>query len=174
MNANERDELLRRYRAAETTLAEEQRLRNYFAQQPKDAGLPPEARLFGYYAAAGRGRLPTAAEARIKARLLGRPRRYLLRGLAVAATLLLLVLAINGWQRNHLPEIGTFPMAETINESTVDWSRYEITDPEEAARVLVKSLRTVSSEMAAGKNKSKPLRQLKLLADPLSTANLPR
>ncbi|MGB3548977.1 MAG: hypothetical protein WBA17_18530 [Saprospiraceae bacterium] len=174
MNANERDELLRRYRAAETTLAEEQRLRDYFARQPAGADLPPEAVLFGYYTAAGRGRLPTAAETRIRARLRSRPRRYLLRGLAAAATILLLVLALNGWQRTHLPAISTFPMAETTGESTVDWSRYEITDPEEAARVLVKSLRTVSQEMATGKEKAAPLRQLKLLSDPLDTAGLPQ
>ncbi len=174
MNANERDELLRRSapprppwpknNGCATTSPANRRVRTCRPRPYFSVTTPLP----------GRGRLPTAAETRIRARLRSRPRRYLLRGLAAAATILLLVLAVNGWQRTHLPAIGTFPMAETTGESTVDWSRYEITDPEEAARVLVKSLRTVSQEMATGKEKAAPLRQLKLLSDPLDTAGLPQ
>ncbi len=70
-------------------------------------------------------------------------------------------------------QVGTFPMAEIRREHRGLVALRDYRPRRNPPRAGQKP-RTVSQEMATGKEKAAPLRQLKLLSDPLDTAGLPQ
>ncbi|MEL7159471.1 MAG: hypothetical protein AAFN92_01830 [Bacteroidota bacterium] len=128
-------ELLERYFAGETSLAEESELRNYFLGEHVAPGLEQHRPLFAYWQA--RATAPKA--------LPRRRRRTLPRLLAVAAAAIALLLTANVWLPVK-PAVSDFPLAETQTK-TIDWSKYEVTEPEAALRILHSTLKTVSTEI---------------------------
>lgn len=136
--------LLQRYFAAETTLAEEEQLRAYF----RSGHAAPELRaydpLFDYWA---RARVH-AGERKSRQK---RAKRLPLRRMMAAAAAILLLLTVYLTYPNE-PAGRSFPIAAatTPEPTPIDWSRYEVTDPEEAVRVLHGALKTASSELNRG------------------------
>ncbi len=128
--------LLERYFAGETSLTEERRLAEYF----RGGNYPPElsgyAPLFAYWAGQAAQRSPV------------RPIRRRIRRswLALAATVTLLLLAIDlllpGTERAALTD---FPVEV---RQPIDWSRFEITDEDEAMRIVGGALRRASEGIA--------------------------
>ena len=135
--------LLDRYFAAETTLAEEARLRAFFRQPSLPAELEAYRPLFAYWEAA-----PSAP-----VRPLRRPRR---RYLAAAAAVLLLIAGFFAFPA--VPQGSDFPVAQARTEP-IDWSQYEVTDPEEAVRILHGALKTTSAQLH--RSAGLPVQQLK-------------
>lgn len=140
MTHSEAEILLHRYFEGTTTLEEETRLREYFRAgdvHPDLAELDP---LFAYWAEAANVMAPPVKKAAIRRRL---PLRWLS---AVAAAVLLLFAAGNWF--NQQPDLTNFPIAQAETETrAIDWSKYEVTDPEEAYKVLRNALGTASAEM---------------------------
>lgn len=130
------ERLLHRYFLAETTLAEEEQLRDYFRAgdvAPELVELDP---MFGFWEAA-RGEHKVAARMRRLSRR--RLAKQLISAVAAAAVL---VLMLTTWMHYQAPA----PV--TIAASTpIDWSKHEVTDPEEAYLVLRKALKTSSSQL---------------------------
>lgn len=172
MDSKRIETLLESYYAGETTLAEEKELRQVFQNEDLADRYPDAARWFGYQVAAKKRRLAPAAARATQRRISGAtaPRRTLAVHwvLRIAAALLIGIAAFQ-WL-NHEPVVTRFPVAET--QRTVDWSKYEVTDPEEAARILSKSLRTMSGGMNSGlKTAGKGIRKINRLTDPVPTGS---
>ena len=131
--------LLDRYFAADSSLAEEERLRAYFRSGRAAPELQEFRALFGYWdelTAAG-PLTPVRATRR-------RPLRHYL---AAAAGILLLIAAFFAYPATPATEAA--PLAEA-EATEIDWSKYEITDPEEAVRVLHGALKTASNGLQKG------------------------
>ena len=133
MNANEAQSLLDRYFAGETTLAEERQLAAYFRGPTVAAQLAPYAPLFAYWARQAERSYPHRS-----------PRPY--RTWLTAAAIALVLLAVHFLlPRPEHRELSHFPV-ET--RRPVDWSRYEVTDREEALRLVGGALARVGEGMA--------------------------
>ncbi len=130
-------QLIERYFAGETTLAEEGALRDYFRSGNTAPELDAYAPLFRYW------ELEREVTAPVRK---ARARRLLRVVLAIAAALLLLLVARIVHQSQQ-PPLSSFPVAE---RQPVDWSRYEITDEKEAMRFLHGVLKTTSEKMQQG------------------------
>jgi hypothetical protein len=144
LSHQEAEILLHRYFASDTTLAEEHELRAYFRAgdvAPRLAALDP---MFDYWDRAGKIIAPPARPAPVR-RLQQRPAVKWL--MATAAAVLLLFTA-NGWLDDQ-PGPHDLPIAAAVaqKKTPIDWSKYEVTDPEEAYRVLRSALKIASSEM---------------------------
>jgi hypothetical protein len=132
--------LLDRYFLGETSLEEEQQLRAYFRDgdiHPELAAYPP---LFSYWEQAGEIVAPKAKRPAVRRRL---PMRWL----TAAAASAVLLLSLNTWF-NQQPDLTSFPIAEA--KQPIDWSKYEVTDPEEAVRILHGALKIASTEINRG------------------------
>jgi len=131
--------LLDRYFLGETSLEEEQQLRAYFRDgdiHPELAAYPP---LFSYWEQASEIVAPKVQRPAIQ-------RRLPVRWLSAAAAAVVLMFSINTWF-----DPPTDVTASTIPEAQpIDWSKYEVTDPEEAYRILRGALKTASSEINRG------------------------
>lgn len=128
--------LLDRYFLCETSLEEEEQLRAYFRAgdiHPDLAAYPP---MFSYWEASGGITAPPARRPAAQRRL---PIRWLTAAAAAAS----IFLCLNTWFGQQ-PDLTGFPMAQA---KTVDWSKYEVTDPEEAYRILRGALKTASTEL---------------------------
>lgn len=129
--------LLERYFLCETTPEEEAQLRAYFRAgdiHPDLAAYPP---MFAYWDASGSITAPAGQRPAAQRRLPGR-------WLAAAAAAAALVFGLSTWF-NYQPELtGGFPVAAA---QPIDWSKYEVTDPEEAYRILRGALKTASTEL---------------------------
>ncbi len=138
MKHSEAEILLHRYFEGETSLDEEMRLREYFRAgdvRPDLAELDP---LFAYWDEAASIVAPPVKKAAVRRRL---PVRWLS---AAAAAVLLLFVAGNWFsQQSDLTE----PSIAQAEAETIDWSKYEVTDPKEAYKVLRTALGTASAEM---------------------------
>ncbi len=140
MTHTEAEILLHRYFEGNTTLAEEKRLREYFRSgdvHPDLAELDP---LFAYWDEAANVVAPPVKKAPVR-------RRLPIRWLSAAAAAILLLFAAGSWfnQQSGLTDVSIAQVeAET---KTIDWSKYEVTDPEEAYKVLRNALGTASAEM---------------------------
>jgi hypothetical protein len=172
MDFNRIETLLERYNAGETTLAEEKELRQAFQDEALAQRYPAAAQWFGYQVAAKKRRLRPAAARATQRRISGTaaPRRTLAVSwvLRIAAALLIGIAAFQWLARD--PAVTGFPVAET--ETTVDWSKYEVTDPAEAARILSRSLRTMSGEMRSGlKTAGQEIRKVNSLTDPVAAGS---
>lgn len=143
LSHQEAEILLHRYFAGDTTLAEEEALRAYFRAgdvAPELAALNP---MFDYWDKAAE---VTAPPARATVRRLHQ--RPAVKWLMATAAAVLLLLAASGWLHDQ-PSLDDLPMAEAVTEEkpAIDWSKYEVTDPQEAYRHLRNALKTASSEM---------------------------
>ncbi|MFT6000862.1 MAG: hypothetical protein ACI81P_003327 [Neolewinella sp.] len=130
--------LLDRYFLEETTLVEEQQLRAYFRAgdiHPDLAAYPP---LFSYWEQAGEIVAPKAKRPAVRLKL---PMRWL----TAAAASAVLLLSLNTWVGPT--ETTPPPIAEA---QPIDWSKYEVTDPEEAYRLLRGALKIASTEINRG------------------------
>jgi len=130
--------LLDRYFLGETSLKEEQQLRAYFQDgdiHPELAAYPP---LFSYWEQAGEIVSPMIKRSTVR-------RRLPIRWLTAAAASAVLLLSLNTWVGP--PNTPTGPIAEA---QPIDWSKYEVTDPEEAIRILHGVLKTASTEINRG------------------------
>jgi len=133
------EQLLHRYFEGNTTLDEEAELRDYFRGEDVHPALKAYDPMFRYWAtAAGVTAPPAKHRAAVQRRL---PLRWLT---TVAAACLLLF--VHNWMELE-PEITGFPVAATV---PIDWSKYEVTDPEEAYLVLRDALKTASTELNRG------------------------
>ena len=136
MTHSEAEILLHRYFEGTTSLDEEARLREYFRAgdvRPDLAELDP---LFAYWDEAANIMAPPVKKAAAR-------RRLPLRWLSAAAAAVLLLFAAGNWFGQQ-PSLTDFPIAQA---KTIDWSKYEVTDPEEAYTVLRNALGTASAEM---------------------------
>ena len=152
-------QLLDRYEAAETSIEEERQLkaallrddlspefepyRTWFAAQKVLAKAQASERP-GPWAKAEAGK-----EAAVRPM---RSRRFY--GLSIAASILLAALSLGiwSWWSSSLPSsqpVASFPI-ET--PKPIDWSKYEVTDPQEAARITQAALAQVSTRLAHGSN----------------------
>lgn len=135
--------LLHRYFEGTSSLNEEMRLREYFRAgdvHPDLAELDP---LFAYWDEAAKVMAPpTLPQAAAKRKLTAGRRKMPLRWLSSAAAAALLLFAAGTWFNGPLDTRTA--QAET---KTIDWSKYEVTDPEEAYKVLRNALGTASAEM---------------------------
>lgn len=130
----EAEVLLHRYFAAETSLAEEERLRAYFRSGQVPDHLRGYDPLFGYW---------DLRRARRSARRRSLPRRALAAA-GAAAAILAGVLFLPG------PGQPPAPAPTAAATTTIDWSKYEVTDPNEAYRVLRGALGTASEQLRRG------------------------
>ncbi|WP_020566892.1 hypothetical protein [Neolewinella persica] len=131
--------LLDRYFLGETTLEEEEQLRAYFRAGDIHPDLAPYPPLFSYWEQAGEIVAPKVRRPAIQ-------RRLPVRWLAAVAAAVVMLLCLHTWF-NQQPDLSSFPIAEA---QPIDWSKYEVTDPEEAYRLLRGALKTASSEINRG------------------------
>lgn len=142
-------ELLDRYFAGESSLAEEASLRAYFSSGEVAPEHQPFQPLFDYWTAAADVTAPPAkAIVRKPARL--RSLRWVLS--AAAAVLLLLV--ANAWCNQQPTETtdgpyagSAFPIDPTPQPKTIDWSKYEVSADAAGYRALRGALKTASTAL---------------------------
>lgn len=139
-------QLLDRYFLGETTVKEELELRAYFRAgdiHPDLAIYPP---LFTYW--------EEASEIKAPVRIRSARRRTPVRWLSVAAAAALLLFGLNTWfdQDTVLTNfpVPTIADAQPSQPVPIDWSKYEVTDPEEAYKILRGALKTASTELNRG------------------------
>lgn len=141
MNHYRATELIERYFAGETSLAEEDELKNYFAGSDVAPELADYAPLFAYWQRESEVVAPPR-----RTKVLRLPRFML----AAAAALALLVMARTLTRDpapliSHDPVLTEFPVAEPV-----DWSSYEVTDEREALLILKTTLGTASRQLNRG------------------------
>jgi hypothetical protein len=142
MTHSEAEILLHSYFEGTTSLEEETRLREYFRAGNVRADLAELDPLFAYWDEAANIVAPPVKKT-------AKRRRLPLRWLSAAAAAVLLLFAAGNWF-NQQPGLTDFPIAQAVSETkakTIDWSKYEVTDPEEAYKVLRNALGTASAEM---------------------------
>lgn len=139
MKDNDAKALMDRYFAGETTLKEERALGEYFSAGKVAGDLEGYAPLFIYWRQQRRVVAPAH-------RRKGSARRLPRLLVAIAAAALLLLIA-NVVHRDQQPAITNFPVAE---RQPVDWSRYEITDEQEALRFVKTVLSKTSDQLKWG------------------------
>ncbi|TXF89493.1 hypothetical protein FUA23_09810 [Neolewinella aurantiaca] len=138
MTHSEAEILLYRYFEGETSLDEELRLREYFRAGDIRSDLAELDPMFAYWDEAAQIVAPPAKQTAIR-------RRIPVRRLSAAAAAAVLFFAVGSWF-NQPAGLTNFPIAEA-ESTTIDWSKYEVTDPEEAYKVLRNALGTASAEM---------------------------
>lgn len=134
------EQLLHSYFEGNTTLEEEARLRDYFRGDDVHPDLKAYDPMFAYWEEAAKITAPPV----IKRQAVRR--RLPIRWLTTVAAACTLLFAANQWLEPG-PELTDFPIAEA---KTIDWSKYEVTDPEEAYLVLRGALKTASTELNRG------------------------
>ena len=133
MNTQQATALVERYFAGQTTLAEERTLAAYFAGGEVAEELRQYTPLFAYWQQQRTIIAPAKAPTR----------RRLPRALLAVAAALLLLLVANVVHRQQQPALTNFPVAE---RQPVDWSRYEVTDKDEALRILKTALQLTGDQ----------------------------
>ncbi|MEM9834862.1 MAG: hypothetical protein AAF828_00085 [Bacteroidota bacterium] len=158
MHNKDWEQLLERYYAGETTLAEEQYIRQRLLAETEPT---PDGQLAKFFAEQQALTLPAATtrsiQQKIRASRAKRSRLYTL--YAVAASLLLL---LSVWFWSSPVDATVHPVAQAV-----DWSKYEVADPEEAAAILMGSLQSVSDNFKAGKKALSNVNQASVLGRPL-------
>jgi hypothetical protein len=134
------EQLLHRYFEGNTTLEEEARLREYFRGDDVHPDLKAYDPMFTYWEEAATITAPPIRRGEAVRR------RLPLRWLTTVAAACLLLLTVNHWTDTE-PKLTGFPIAAA---KTIDWSKYEVTDPEEAYLVLREALKTASTELNRG------------------------
>lgn len=164
MNQQTAELLLERYFAGETTLEEERSLRAYFRAGDLHPDHEPYRDLFAYWTVAAQVQPPTPRLV-VPTRSKPRRRQPVLRWMTAAAAAALLLLAGNLWFNDN-PSLTDFPIAEQQKSTTVDWSRYEVTNEREAYLVLRAALKTASTNLNEGPRITlKELKELDAILD---------
>ncbi|MEM6396742.1 MAG: hypothetical protein AAF741_10390 [Bacteroidota bacterium] len=189
MNNSERDwqELTRRYYAGETSLEEEKALRLHWSENAPDSAETKMATYFEREASESSDidwselsaklvaedssfRLPQVGDSRAsgvgspqKPRNLiyFKPRFLLAYAAALAAILAAVFLLPQHTETDSVASAEGFPITESV-----DWSRYEITDPEEAKTILQQSLQQVANPWNEATRASLNLKNIQLLNNP--------
>ena len=168
MNTDRIDELLARYHEAETTIAEERELKQLLATP----GLPVRYAQYASYFRVQRVlakaeplnaasfELPrvsarTPAERPLRARRASRTsriRRYVPALAAVLAVTIIASVALFRTARSsdETSPFGKTEVAEAPTTQPIDWSRFEVTDPDEATRITRAALAQVSNRIDRG------------------------
>lgn len=157
--------LIERYFAGETSLAEDATLRDYFRREDVDERLLAYRPYFQYLAAESRRTAPARLledwqppQSQGNIRRLPSQRWWI----GVAA---LLVLALGLWWLAPAP----LPTDADPATAAVDWSRYEIEDPEEALRITRAALVKTSRALNDGARQAmEEVERVKELNDPLN------
>lgn len=137
------EQLLHRYFEGDTTLEEEARLRDYFRGDNVHPELKAYDPMFAYWEEAANITAPPVVKREAVRR------RLPIRWLTTVAAAVMLLFAANQWLEPN-PALTDFPIAEATEAKTIDWSKYEVTDPEEAYLVLRGALKTASTELNRG------------------------
>ena len=130
-------ELMDRYFAGQTSLREEQALRDYFTQERVAGELTEYRALFTYW----------SSQAEVTAPVRKAERRQLPRWIMAVAAGLLLLLVARLALRSQRPALTGFPVAE---RQEIDWSRYEITDEKQALQFVRTVLSNTSDRFQSG------------------------
>ncbi len=130
--------LLDRYFAGETSLEDEQQLREYFSSDEVDPKLDVFKPLFRVLARDRDLRAPKGLKnPAAKRRYIGRP---LWQGLAIAATLAGVVFFSGVFSKDQNTEPATAATG-------IDWSQYEVNDPEQALALTKEALQYTSTQL---------------------------
>lgn len=156
------EQLLDRYFEGETSLAEEQQLREFFQQTEVPEHLLAYQPLFRYFEEEQAGKaLGDDFDEKLLHQLMVQPRETPIRRLRLQSWALraaaIVVLGIGlGWL--------LFPTAPTPPQTAgIDWSKYEVQDPQEAFRITEAALLKASGELNRGA--STAARQMKSLGE---------
>lgn len=163
MNNQIIERLIDKYFAGETSLAEEQQLRDYFSGENVHPDLKEYAPLFQYFNAAASKQLSDDFDDKLfekinalesetsketaapkKARVINLTIRRFSR---VAAAVVLALAA--WWLYPEIPKSAKEQSAEAI-----DWSKYEVKSAEEAYSLTLNALRKTSTEINSGASKA--------------------
>ena len=150
--------LLDRYFEGETTLTEEQQLRDYFTATTVPAELAHFAPMFRVYAEAREARTSDDFESRLMERLqaevaprpVAKVRRLGRTWQRIAAAVLLLAASLYGIHQCNQwsAQTATVPTYNgPVASATIDWSKYEVTDEAEALRITRAALGITSKQL---------------------------
>lgn len=134
--------LLDRYFEGETTLADERLLREYFSEPEIDERLQKYAPLFQVLVQEKQIRLDERKAEELRPQSITPTLRIHYRQWMARAAAVLLVLATLWWFYSPAPV--------EVQTAEVDWSKYEITDEEEALRITQGALFQVSRSLNDG------------------------
>ena len=161
LSTNRLRALLARYEAAETTVEEERELKALLHSPDLPSEFRADAAFFGVQQVLAKAEMPLRAEttsapwnldvaqtpkAISPAGVRLAHRRKLWRITAIAATLLVAIVA--SLFLFSTPDSSSQPIAQ--QSTTVDWSKYEVTNPEEATRITRAAFATVSQGIESG------------------------
>jgi len=157
--------LLDKYFEGQTSLEEEKVLHEYFRGPDVDEAFWPFQPLFRYFEAERSTALSEDFEERLLSRLGSTPRiarlRPRLRRWLQAAAAAVLILAAGWW----LIDQPLKPRTQTA----IDWSKYEVQDPERALEETKKALMLVSAKLEeASSETSRGVQKMRKVADPLN------
>lgn len=156
--------IIDRYFAGETSLEEEAQLRAYFSGAEVDDRLKPYKPLFVVLQQESERSMPDAALEKLwqhppKPAAQLRISTYR-RWIAVAASVALAIALWRWYPQQAAPESPAI--------AAVDWSKYEVTDPEEALRITKKALGRTSRELnRAAEKAAQEITKVKKMAAPL-------
>ncbi len=148
------NDLLDRYFEGETTLQEEQTLRQYFQNTPN---IPVEWKgyqpLFQFFAEEKNTQLGEQFDDHLMYRLKTVPSSTTTRVLSlrwIARIAAVAVIAIALWQLYPTQIAKPIPSITKVEKSTIDWSKYEPKTAAEAIRVTQKAFHRVGYELERG------------------------
>ncbi len=143
--------LIEKYFEGETSLEEEAQLRAYFSGGVVDDELRVYQPLFQHFSEERGQSLSSDFDEKLLQKLdaseakLVRMRIWPKQLLRIAAVAAVLVVAMIFLQKTNAPQ---------AQQASVDWSKYEITDEQQAYEETVKALRLVSSKLKKGSKKA--------------------
>lgn len=145
------EKLLDKYFEGATTLAEEKQLKRLFQQEELPEHLQPYQPLFQYFEQAASAELDDRFDEKLLAKLEAKPRQARIRRLQVSSWIVriaaVVMLTMGGWW--YTTQYVTSPPAATAG---IDWSKYEVEDPEEAFKFTQMALLKASGELNQGTN----------------------
>lgn len=142
------DQLLERYFEGNTSLAEEQQLRNYFNGEEVAEDLRSYQPLFQYFAQAKQTQLPSQFEQELEV-VLNRPakRRFMRRMIQMGSVAASVMLVIGSYFWYNTSGI------EPVAEQQIQWEQYEIQDPDLALKETKRALKLLSKQLNSGTKK---------------------
>lgn len=163
MDYNTAKTLLNRYFEGNTSLAEEEALRNYFQQEVLPEDMEPYRSLFQFFTIAGEQKTSEAFSDRLESiqkRKTGRLVQFskpMSRWLAIAA---MIILALSVWI--------LAPEGESNKQqATIDWSQFEPKSEEEAIRITTAAFQKTSASLRRGMHvATSELQSVKKLVQP--------
>lgn len=148
--------LIERYFEGESSLAEEAQLRRYFSQAEVPAELEKYQTLFQYFSNEGQAGLGSDFDDRLfqkieeldKKPALSTPAKIRSLNFYLARVAAVVVLALGLWW-----SIEKHPSTpQTEETAAVDWSKYEVKDPQQAFKLTAAALHKASAELNQGTN----------------------